>query len=805
MTTSAEQLKGAVEHTTRDLRHAARSLRRSPGFTISAILVLAIGIGSTTAVFSAVNAVLHERTHDGLAIILYRGFPSLSTADYRAIEEQQRSFTAVGGYRGGVAAFRSPTTREPEQVRTARVTTGYFAALELGAAAGRLIQRSDEAVGAPAVAVLGNGFAARTFGSPANALGQQISVDGTSHMVVGVLAPAHQPFATRAEIWTALQLPAPTRRGPFGMQVFARLRPGVTYESATADVTGISRRVSELWGASSGDTARFVASPITETVLATSNRMLRLFGAAVAIVLLIGVANVASLMLVRAIGRSQEVSLRAMLGASRWQLVRLFVAESALLGIAGAAAGVAVGALAIRALIAIGPSMPGLTMAALDARATFFAVGVAIIAAVATGAYPVLSLLRGGTAGLAAGGRTVGSGRGTTIVRSGFVVSQFALALPLLAIAWLLLASFARLLEIDPGFETQNLVTARVTLPSGSYGDDTTMAGYWTRALARVREIPGVTAAGLGGSLPPDDFGASNDNFNLVDRPVANGRPEPNAAWPSVGAGYFDALGLRLLEGRNFTPLDTGTSNSVIVSRSWARTYYPDRSPIGRQMIRGGCTECVPSTVVGVVDDVAYVGLTAPRDAMYSPLTEGWWRTLFLFVRTTHAPEQLIEPVREALRSVDPSIPLQDIRTMDERLYESVAQPRHWALLLGAFAVTAVGLAAIGIFGMLSYAVGTRRREIGVRMALGAGRHAVVRLILASGMAHAAVGTMIGIGGALVATRLVSEGTLTDVSRSDPRVFALVTAVLLGVAAAACWLPARRAANIEPQEALRSD
>jgi putative ABC transport system permease protein len=644
------------------------------------------------------------------------------------------------------------------------------------------------------------------FGSAAAALEQPISVDGISHLVVGVLPPSHEPLATRADVWSALQQAPPTRRGPFGMLVIARLEPGVTYEAATLDVTGISRRVSATWGSVSlGDTARYVARPLAATYLASSNRMLRLFGAAVAVVLLIGIANVASLMLVRAIGRSQEVSLRAMLGASRGQLMRLFAAESALLGVAGAVAGLAAGALGIRALIAVGPEMPGLTTAALDLRATLFAVGVAVVAVLCVGAYPVLSLLTGSAAGLATGGRIIGGGRRTAMLRSGFVVSQFGLALPLLAIAGLLLASFARLLEINPGFDTGNLVTARVTLPTGSYPNDSTIALYWTRALARVRDIPGVAAAGLGGSMPPDDFGSSNENFNLIDRPVRSGTPEPNGAWPSASAEYFDALGVKLLEGRMFTPLDTGTTNSVIVSRTWAKKYYPEGSPIGKKMVRGGCTECPPSTVVGVVGDVAYVGLRAPRDALYSPLTEAWWRSLHLFVRTTTAPEQLIEPVREALRSVDATVPLQDFATMDARLYDSIAQPRHWAALLGAFAMAAVGLAALGIFGMLSYAVSTRRREIGVRIALGAGRRSVVSLILRSGMTHAAIGSVIGIVGAVVAVRLLGDGVFNDGSPINPRILAAVTALLLAVAVVACWLPARRAASIDPLETIRHE
>ena len=792
-----------LEQSLGDLRHAARALRRSPGFTLAAIAVLALGIGSTTAVFSAVNAVLRDPVHDDLAIIFYRGFPSLSTVDFRAIEEQQRSFTAVGAMRGGEAAFR--TSGEPERVRVGRVTTGFFRALGVRAAAGRLIEPRDEPVGADRVAVVSHALAARALGGTAAAVGQSITVDGIPLVVVGVLPPGRELLASRADVWTALQLAPPQRRGPFGMLVVARLAPGATFESASREVGAISDRIAPLWTPGWSDTtARFEAVPIRTAALATSARMLRIFGVAVALVLLIGVANVASLMLVRAIGRSREVTLRAVLGASRAQLVRLFVTESALLSTAGAVAGLAVGALGLRALIALGPPMPGLSVASLDARSAGFAAALAVIAGLAVGTWPVLLLLRKEQVSLSAGDRAIGGGRGTRAMRSGFVVAQYALTLPLLAVSGLLLLSFMRLQRVDAGFDASNLLTVRVSLPSGQYGTSEDIAAYWARALPRLRELGPVQRLGLGSSLPPDDFGWSNDNFNLIDRPVAPGGAEPNAPWPSVDAEYFATLGVRLREGRLFASADTGGAPVVLVSTSWARKYYPGESPVGRTMVRGGCTECPPTTIVGVVDDVRYSGLAGPLDAMYSPVSEGWPRTLHLFVRTASSPGQLVAPVREALRSVDPSVPLDDVATMEERLYESVAQPRQWATLLGAFAVVALGLAAVGVFGMLSYMVSTRRREIGVRMALGAQRPMVVRMVIGSGVAHAIIGSAIGLVAALVGTRALTA-VLYDVSAGDPGTLAIATLVLLLVALLACWLPARRAAAIDPLEAIRHD
>ncbi len=792
---------GFVEHTVRELRQAVRGLARSPAFTLAAVGVLALGIGSTTAVFSAVNAVLRNPNHDDLTIIFYRGFPSLSTVDYRAIEEQQRSFSAVGAMRRGEAAFRA--RGDPERVQVGRVTAGFFRAVGVRPAAGRLIEARDEPVGADRVAVVSHALAERALGNAAAAIGQQVSLDGFAHTVIGVLPPSDE-LLLRADIFPALQLATPARRGPFGMLVVARLTPGTTFESSTRDVSAISDRVFPLWSPAGDRMARYEAVPIRTAALATQSRMLRIFGAAVALVLLIGVANVASLMLVRAIGRSREVSLRAVLGASPLQLVRMFVTESALLCLAGAVVGIAVGYFALRALVEVGPAMPGLAASSLDARAMLFAAAVAVLAGIVVGTYPAIMLLRKGHIGLSVGDRAIGGGRGTRMLRSGFVVAQFALALPLLAISGLLLLSFVRMQRVDPGFDPGNLLTVRVSLPTGQYGDSTAIAGYWARALPRVRVLGGVRAVGLGSSTPPDDFGSSNDNFNLIDRPAAPGTAEPNGPWPFADAGYFATLGVRLLEGRMFAPGDTGVAPVALVSRSWVRKYYPRESALGKTMVRGGCTECPLTTVVGVVDDVRYSGPAGPLDAMYSPVSENAPRTLFLYVRTATAPDELIGPVREALRSVDPSVPLDDAMSMDDRLYAYVAQPRQWATLLGTFAAAALGLAAVGVFGMLSYMVSTRRREIGVRMAIGADPRRIVRLVVSSGLAHAVIGSALGLAAALIGTRALTS-VLYDVSPGDPFTMGLATLALLVVALFACWLPARRAAAIDPLEAIRHE
>jgi predicted permease len=800
-----------LEDITQDVRYALRALRRSPAFTVTATLVLALGIGSSTAIFSAVDAVLVSRlpypADDRIVRIYQQNSPTnlfgLSVVDYEAMAAQQRSFAAVG-----VAQRRDVAIAVGENVRRGAfgaADAGFFATLGVRAAHGRLVDSTDIAAN-NFVAVVSHDFAVREFGGDgARALGKTITIDGVAYGIIGVLDVGVQDLAgVRSEVWSSLKLPTPQRRGPFGLRVIARLRDGATIESASRDLAGISERVFPLWASSFQDrTARLTPYSLRKTILGNAGETLTLFGAAVALVLLIAVANVASLTLVRVTGRSREAVLRTVLGASSTRVARLLVTESIVLSALGATAGALLAPLLLRVLLTIGPPIPRLSEAGIDLRAIGFAAVLALVTGVLVGLYPAISLFgRDFSGALRSGDREIGAGRSTHVLRGALVTAQFALALPLLATAALLLNSFVKLQRVDAGLDPRGLVYVHVALPPARYGSPAEAAAFWNRALSRATEQPGVLAAGISESIPPDEPGDIN-NFDLVDRPVAPGDAQPTAPYAAASAGFFAAAGIPLLDGRLFTGTDTGSGPPVmIVSRSWVRHYSADRPPVGRQLQGGGCTTCPPFTIIGVVGDVKYQGLDGNGEAMYVAAGQNWSPSFNLFVRTTPGAADAVDRVRNTLRRIDAGLALDDAGRLEDRVFTSVAPQRHWATLLGGFAVAALTLAAVGIFGMLSYLVATRRREIGVRVALGASRRGVIGMVVGQGMAYAIPGAVIGLLVSFVVRRRL-EGVLFDVSGADPATLTVATIVFLVVALVASLLPARRAANVSPMEAMR--
>ncbi len=792
-----------------DIRYALRGLRRNPGFTSTAIFVLALGLGATTAVFSVMDSVvfapLPYPDPDRLVLVTEsngQGRWALSTADVTGIREHQRSFVAWGELQPGDAALAG--TGSAERIRIGRASAGYFAAVGVPVARGRAVQKSDEDPAAPEVVVLTDALAVRLFDDADRAIGRNLTLDGVPHTVVGVLPPGRNELGGwRAGAWPALKLAAPVRRGPFWLRGLGRLESGVTMEAAARDLASISARILPLWPDFRDSTARLSPMPLREALVGRANTQVSLFGAAVLLVLLLAITNVTTLALVRASARQPEIAVRTMLGARRSRLARLLMTENLVLTLVAGVLGLVVAYAGVKLAIARMPDLPRIDQAALDWRAVTVGIVASIVAGILVSLSPLAALASRSRGSLHTDTQRAGTGVRTNRIRAILVVTEFALALPLLVGAGLLLNSFVRMQGVDPGFEPEGLVAAGVSLPSARYPEPQDLQRFWTRATQRIAELEGVTGGGLASEIPPDNSG-STDNFNLVDHPVPEGTAEPSVPWYYVSSGYFSAVGIPLLAGRLFTETDTGgTYPVVIVSRSWARRYLPDRDPIGRQLVQGGCYDCPRTTIIGVVEDIRNLGAVGETDAVYGPFGQSNARSMNLVVRARGSTATVQRDLRNLLRGLDPELPL-DEATVSQRFSDALADPRRWAVVLSAFAAAGVALSALGVFGLMSYVVRQRRREIGVRLALGARPMEITRLVIVRGMRYAAIGSVIGLAVTFVFAKRL-RGLLFEVSPTDAATIGVVAMVLLGFALIACWLPGRRAARIRPIEAIGSE
>jgi putative ABC transport system permease protein len=794
-----------------DVRFTLRGLRRNPGFTATAILVLALAIGAATAVLSVVRTVLLSDLPyphpDRLVRVYEQNSPAnrwtLSVVDVQAIREQQRSFDAFGAARVGVAGLTGGG--EPEQVPVVWATSGLFAALGATPAAGRLIEADDERPDARPVVVVSARLAAERLGGARAAVGRSLSLDGVSHTVVGVLPPGLDELAgMRATAWPVLKTPTPTRRGPFGLRGIGRLKPEVALAGATRDLAGISQRIYPLWRAGFQDSvARLTPYPLRDTIVGGATQQLQLFAGAVVLVLVGALANVATLLLVRVSSRGHELAVRATLGATRPRVARLVLTEGLVLAALATLAAIGVAALGLRLVNVIAPHLPRAHEVLLDARAVAVAVALGGTSGLLVSLAPVAAVLGGRLTAWRGESRRAGGRRWTGAVRGVLVAAEFALAIPLLLAAALLANSLLRLQRVDPGYDAGSSFSVWLAPPPVRYPDTTEVRTFWRRAVAAALETPGVVAAGLATSAPPDNQGDVN-NFNLVAHPVPEGGAEPTSPWSSVTPGFFAALGIPLLEGRLFGDADSaGAPPVAIVSRSWASRYFPRESAIGQQLVGGGCYECPRTTIVGVVGDVKYQGLAGNGEGVYAPLLQSESRTAALFVRAGAAPQSFTGPVLQRLRAMDPELPL-SARLMTDELRRALADPARWTAVLSAFGAAALALSALGIFGLVSYLVRRQRREIGVRLALGAEPRTILRMVLARGMRYVIAGTLVGLGLTAVSGRWLGS-LLYGVGPNDPLTIGGVTAMLLIAALAACLVPGLQAARIRPVEAMAEE
>ncbi|MBV9924261.1 MAG: ABC transporter permease [Acidobacteria bacterium] len=795
-----------------DVRFGLRVLAKRPGFSLVALAVLALGVGANTAIFSVVNAVLlRPLPYPGAErVIAFEGVnPSkgikesnLSAPDAVDWRSQARSFEALAIYTPGSANLSGGG--EPERVAGAYVEPDFFRVLGVGAARGRAILPEDDKPGSAPVVVLSHALWVRRFGADPAAVGRTIDLGGRQREVVGVM-PAGFDFPYRSELWVPLQLDlAKEARDNRSLFVVGRLREGVAVAAAQTELDAISARLAEAYAVTNvGWGVRL--QPLKDALVGELKTTLFMLLAGVGLLLLIACANVANLLLARAAGRRREVALRLALGAGRWRIARQMLTESVLLGVAGGALGAALSVWLTDLLVALAPAgTPRLAETSADWRVLLFAAGASVLTGVAFGIAPAWQASRYDlNDSLKEGGRGAGGGRSR--MRSGLVVAEVAVSLLLLAGAGLLVKSFGRLQAVDPGFDPEGVITMRVSLPGARYKEPARKVEFYATLLERVRSLPGVESAGATIQLP-----LRGSDYSIWRGLIREGRPETpeeaiDASYSVVTPGYFRALRIPLRAGRAFDERDrTDSAKVAVVNESLARKVFPGEDPVGKR-IHIWRDEEFQREIVGVVGDTKPDSLeTAGAPQIYVPhAQDAEWGGLSLTVRARGAgAESLVGAVREEVRALDRELPIYDVKTLGKVVADSTAYRRVSMFLMAGFAVAALLLAGVGLYGVVSYAVTERTREIGVRVALGAQRRDVVRLVVRHGMLLTLLGLAVGLACALALTRLMT-GLLYEVSAADPGVYILVALLLAAVALLACLVPARRATKVDPMVALR--
>jgi len=798
-----------------DVRYALRMLGRQPAFTIVAVLTLALGIGGTTAVFTLVNGVLLRPLPygdpDRLVLLLNGRNGRLSTA---FSPPNYRDVTGGSGVFADSAAF-NPTTAnltgqgDPQRLAGADVTPTFFSVLGVPIL-GRAFTQSDVAAGGQ-VLVISDGFWRRQLGARADAIGSAIRLDGKPYTVIGI-APPDVTLPNRPDYWRPLMLTpenlSDAQRGAQWLGVVARLKPGVDLRAAADAMAVVANRLSRDYPLTNRD--RVISLTLLHDRIVHDVRpALLVVLAAVALVLLIGCVNVANLLLARACGRTREVAVRAALGASRARLVRQFLAETLVLGGAGCAGGLALAYWATRALVALGPeSIPRLSAVTMDARVFIFAVTITVATSVMFGLVPALTATGGAFARLITSAARGSIGPAGSRVRKALVVCEMSLAVVLLIAAGLLMRSYRSISAVDPGFSPDHVLTFNLALPEAKYATTIAVHDLISTYVRRLGGSPGVERAAAVVGLPlENDFNISSS----FTRPgEADSADSPSAGVRVVTPDYFRTLRIPLIAGRLFDAHDDERGAEVVlINQEAARRFWANQNPVGQQLrlsvnlIEGGRNG--QKTIVGVVGDVKYGGLDlgAPPE-IYLPYAQQPLESVTIAIRTRAEALSIVPTARVALAALDRELPLAQIRTMDDLVSRSTAQRRFTMLVLGLFAIVAVALASVGVYGVLAYLVTNRTQEIGVRLALGAAGGDVVRLFLREGAVLTSLGLVAGLAGALAAARGLRT-LLFGVSATDPATFAGVAVLLVIIALAASYVPARRAARVEPMQALRMD
>ncbi len=808
-----------------DLRYGARMLVKQPGFTLIAVLALALGIGANTALFSVINTVLlgplpfpePERLMTVGVKDLRTGTEpgSMSYPDFADWRAKSTSFEGMAVYR--TTGLTLTEVSEPIRLDTAIVSAELFNVLRVGPAQGRVFTADEDKPGTRVV-VLGHNLWQRRFNADPAIVGRALTLNNQSYTVIGVMPAGFQfPIQSEAvELWTTVAVdmtttdgsePMTSERGNHYLQAIGRLKPGVPREQAQAELENIAAALRTQFPDTNTNFGASLISLADDLVGDVRLALWMLFGA-VGFVLLIACANVANLLLARAATRHREIAVRSALGANRWRVVRQLLTESLLLACLGSALGWFVALWGTELLVALSPSdLPRVGEIALDGRVLGFTLMIAMATGVLFGLVPALQASRSNLAeDLKEGGRGASDGLRRNRLRGALVIAEVAIALILMVGAGLLVNSFWRLRQVNPGFDARNVVTMRVNLPAARYTDPQ-IVEFYERLQARLQQLPGVRAASAGMLLPLGN-GQMVTTFGIEGRPVAQSQ-QPRTNAHIVAPGYFDAMGIRLVKGRDFTVRDTATANQVvIVNETLARRNFPNEDPIGKRIrpgVSAGPGDAPMREIIGVVGDVRFRRLSeAPNSEVYLPHAQVPVNGMALVVRADGDPHGVIGAVRNEVLTMDSNLPVHSVRLLDEFIGNSLAQQRFSTLVLLLFALVALLLTAVGLYGVVAYSVTQRTHEIGIRVALGAQTRNALALVLRQGMMLSLTGVGIGLAGSFVLTRFL-QTLLFGVRANDPLTFALIAVLLLAVALVACYIPARRATKVDPMVALRCE
>jgi putative ABC transport system permease protein len=810
-----------------DFRYSVRSLARTPGFALLAVLTLALGIGANSAIFSVINGVILKPLGypqpDQLVMITSQ-FPSLgfdkfwvSPPEYFELRERAKSFNEIGAYRSNAVNLSEGDT--PERVNAVNATWTLFKSLGVPAYRGRVFNEQDDLPNSEPVALLSYELWQRAFAGDASLVGKQVDIDGRKTTVLGIMPRGFDIHDSNAEIWLPMGLDPANRqnRGSHFLYLVGRMKPGVNIRQANAELNTLLAQ----WGEITPNTHvphpvnhRLQYASLESDVVGNIARALWVLQVAVGFVLLIACANMANLLLARAESRHREFAIRTALGAGRGRLLRQFMAEGVTLAILGGAAGLGLAYGGLKALIAANPnSLPRAAEIGLDLPVVVFTVIVALLTGAVFGLAPLLhvgqravslALKEGGTRSTA----TIARNR----VRRGLVVAEVALAVMLVVGAGLMLRSFWKLMRFDSGFDRANLSTFGLVLPAAKYQDQPRRVAFFNEITNRLKATPGIQSVAAMQGLPPFRQVNANDTQFENYQHVQGGPPANVDYYQSATVDYATAMKIPVLEGRAFGPQDGATTPPVVlVNETLAKMYWPKESALGHR-VRSCCGDKVPwATIIGVVKDVKQGGIDQKTGTEIYFLYDqtiaefgGAPRNMNVVVRSTLPLASLARVVRETVNAMDRTLPVVKLRTMDDVFSDSIARQRFLAQLLGIFAGLALALAAVGTYGVLSYLVTERQREIGIRMALGADRGRVLSLVLTQGLSTTVIGLVIGVGGAVGLTRLASS-LLFEVKPTDPLTFAAVAALITLVALVACVVPARRATKVDPIVALREE